>query len=900
MNPYIAQFSKELLEKKAGILYDGYLRADKPVTYQHHVRLWAESGCYRVRLGIESASARVLDSMNKMTKPQVISDVLKALAGAGIRTTTYWIVGFPGETEQDFEETCDFIRRHHRYIYELEAHPHYYYPYGQIGSRLHQSYSLYPEEVSNIIKFKVWEILDADPTREERYRRLRKISALAAKLGLPNIYTMTERYQAEERWHLLYPLSVEVYEGTRVCRKKAQPFDHPIELPPGVQSWLAELMTISQPLMPCYEVSVGRSLQQDTLAAAIVHLINYNEMLQVRLDGGRDLSTPVDIDRPNHGSQMLSIYHNTVADRERAEVIKRQVIEAVSPGLKPEPGRSLRFALIDWGGETATLLLFAHPALIDRKSMILLFEDLYRLYEQLSNKRPISLRPAPKSYFEFARAAVADSSSRIDSPADGGKPVFNAAPLRGGRTGDLIALESRRVESGAMVIGKEAVSKLASARLADYGLKVNELFVLAFLRSLAMTCQGENLRAYLVYDYRSYNSELEFALGPLTGLCLLPSDILENESPSSSLRCLRRALARTDSGHLNFRSRFSPSSGPAEGVTLNLEYLNPEPWMGGSEWVPEGFAIDKSRPPGDYAIQLTPYPLKDEIRIRLAYRNTARLKKLSEAVAGSVVAEFHALVDYFERHASEVAFWSEEFNGEIPGSNLEWGSDNGPIAGTEQGWIHTAVEKESLAALQTECRVDLSAVLLAAFAALLSRLNGRESMILISRLSDGEGAKIIPLRLNSHWDLSVREFTRRVAQKLELAATYSADAFDILSHEISEPGRERPVPTFDVGYIFTRNTGRETLPLEGLFAPYPETPGLLLEASQAEHDLTVRLVYDGGRCHEGMASQLAAYLSAFLTEASNWPDAQLCDVRLGRDLIVDDSVNSLLQASFRF
>lgn len=218
MNPYIQDFAKELINCNAKIFYDGYLRADKPVTNRDRTKFWARSGLFRVRLGIESASARVLGAMDKMTTPKVISDVLKSLGSAGIRTTTYWIVGFPGETEEDFQETLDFIEEHHRYIYELEAHPYYYYPYGQVGSRLYQCRSIYPEDVTNMTRFKVWEIIDADPPREVRYERLRRLSKLASNLGLPNIYTMAERYQAEDRWHSLYPLAAEVYEDTGMHR----------------------------------------------------------------------------------------------------------------------------------------------------------------------------------------------------------------------------------------------------------------------------------------------------------------------------------------------------------------------------------------------------------------------------------------------------------------------------------------------------------------------------------------------------------------------------------------------------------------------------------------------------------------------------------------------------------
>lgn len=212
MNPYINALAEQLIGRGANLKYDGYLRADKPVTNARFVKLWADSGLIRVRLGIESASERVLTAMDKMTTPGVISEALKTLAQQGIRTTTYWIVGFPGESEEDFCETCNFIRDHHEFIYELEAHPYLYYPYGQPASRLYESYSLYPDEVTEVIRFKLWEVVDVKPERLERYRRLRQITALAAEYGLPNIYSMSDRYRAEDRWCDLHPQAVQVYE----------------------------------------------------------------------------------------------------------------------------------------------------------------------------------------------------------------------------------------------------------------------------------------------------------------------------------------------------------------------------------------------------------------------------------------------------------------------------------------------------------------------------------------------------------------------------------------------------------------------------------------------------------------------------------------------------------------
>ena len=200
-----------MIKQNGHVLYDGYLRADKPVARRDWVQEWARSGLYRVRMGIESAARNVLDAMDKMTTPEVISQAIKTLASEGIRTTTYWIAGFPNETEDEHHETMEFIREHHRDIYELEAHPYYYYPYGQIGSRLHKCFSLYPEEVTGVIRFKLWEIENANPSRQDRYRRVSELSKLASELGIPNIYTMAERYAAEDRWLRDHPKAIEVF-----------------------------------------------------------------------------------------------------------------------------------------------------------------------------------------------------------------------------------------------------------------------------------------------------------------------------------------------------------------------------------------------------------------------------------------------------------------------------------------------------------------------------------------------------------------------------------------------------------------------------------------------------------------------------------------------------------------
>lgn len=211
VNPYIPGLSQELLTRNATLLFDGYMRADKAVGDKDRVEPWARSGLYRARLGIETASARMLKLMDKMTTPQSIFAALRSLAENGIRTATTWIAGHPGETEQDFEETLAFVREAHPFIYDLHAHPFSYFPYGQVASRIYEAESMFPQEVTDAIKFRIWDVANAVPERRERFARLQRFSALAAELGLPRTYSMAERYTAEKRWAKLSPKAREVY-----------------------------------------------------------------------------------------------------------------------------------------------------------------------------------------------------------------------------------------------------------------------------------------------------------------------------------------------------------------------------------------------------------------------------------------------------------------------------------------------------------------------------------------------------------------------------------------------------------------------------------------------------------------------------------------------------------------
>lgn len=77
-----------------------------------------KAGCFTLNFGIETGSDSVLKKMNKYELFSVkdAERVIKDTWEAGINTQLNFIVGYPGETEEEFIETMDFIERNRKYI----------------------------------------------------------------------------------------------------------------------------------------------------------------------------------------------------------------------------------------------------------------------------------------------------------------------------------------------------------------------------------------------------------------------------------------------------------------------------------------------------------------------------------------------------------------------------------------------------------------------------------------------------------------------------------------------------------------------------------------------------------------------------------------------------------------
>jgi anaerobic magnesium-protoporphyrin IX monomethyl ester cyclase len=118
------------LEKFCDLVIESGVNNDNSIIWQGHACIRKEmtpellskmkrAGCTMLHIGLESASNNVLTDMNKKITTSLARDVIKNMHEAGILVLVFVIIGFPTETEKDFDETMEFITENRKHIFEV-------------------------------------------------------------------------------------------------------------------------------------------------------------------------------------------------------------------------------------------------------------------------------------------------------------------------------------------------------------------------------------------------------------------------------------------------------------------------------------------------------------------------------------------------------------------------------------------------------------------------------------------------------------------------------------------------------------------------------------------------------------------------------------------------------------
>ena len=112
---WLLAFREEVLKQEAIIPFECITRAER--LNDEILELLKEIGCFRIWIGAESGSQRIIDLMDRRVDVTVVKEAIQKTNALGIETGTFIMLGYPGETEEDITETIQYLK---------EANPTHY------------------------------------------------------------------------------------------------------------------------------------------------------------------------------------------------------------------------------------------------------------------------------------------------------------------------------------------------------------------------------------------------------------------------------------------------------------------------------------------------------------------------------------------------------------------------------------------------------------------------------------------------------------------------------------------------------------------------------------------------------------------------------------------------------
>ena len=105
---WIREYAAELERRGLRVPFEAISREDR--LDDEIIGTLAEMGCFRIWVGAESGSQRVLDLMKRRTDASRMREVFGSLQRHGIEAGTFIMVGYDGETLDDLEATVDYLK----------------------------------------------------------------------------------------------------------------------------------------------------------------------------------------------------------------------------------------------------------------------------------------------------------------------------------------------------------------------------------------------------------------------------------------------------------------------------------------------------------------------------------------------------------------------------------------------------------------------------------------------------------------------------------------------------------------------------------------------------------------------------------------------------------------------
>ena len=105
---WMQDFTEEVQRSGIRLQYECITRADRLT--EEVILMLKKSGCFRVWIGAESGSQKIIDLMDRRVEVQQVREMIRMARKHGLQAGTFVMVGYPGETREDIFETVRHLK----------------------------------------------------------------------------------------------------------------------------------------------------------------------------------------------------------------------------------------------------------------------------------------------------------------------------------------------------------------------------------------------------------------------------------------------------------------------------------------------------------------------------------------------------------------------------------------------------------------------------------------------------------------------------------------------------------------------------------------------------------------------------------------------------------------------
>jgi len=114
---WLREFRDEIVKRGIKIPYEIITRADR--MSDEVIDILKETGCFRVWIGAESGSQKIIDAMDRRVDVKMVRENIIKTKKAGIEAGTFIMLGYPGEDRNDIKETIVHLKESNPSFYTI-------------------------------------------------------------------------------------------------------------------------------------------------------------------------------------------------------------------------------------------------------------------------------------------------------------------------------------------------------------------------------------------------------------------------------------------------------------------------------------------------------------------------------------------------------------------------------------------------------------------------------------------------------------------------------------------------------------------------------------------------------------------------------------------------------------